>query len=43
METEAGFIAALEAVAYYTIHEERLTLLNAEKHPVARFEAVYFN
>jgi putative lipoprotein len=43
METEAGFMAALEATVHYSIHEEMLILLDAEKRPIAHFAAVYFD
>lgn len=43
MNTEAEFLQVLEGAAYYSIHEETLTLLNEGKAPVARFEAVYFD
>jgi putative lipoprotein len=43
MNTETEFLQVLDGVAYYSIHEEALTLLNEQKKPVARFVAVYFN
>ena len=43
METESEFLQVLEGTAYYSIHEEALTLLNKRKKPVARFAAVYFD
>ena len=43
METESNFLRVLEGTAYFSIHEETLTLLNESKKPVARFEAVYFD
>ena len=43
METESEFLQVLEGTAYYSIHEEALTLLNKQKKPVARFAAMYFD
>jgi putative lipoprotein len=43
MENESKFMQALEDARFYSIHEHALTLLNKEKRPIARLEAVYFN
>ena len=43
MDTESGFMQVLDGTAYFSIHEETLTLLNAQRQPVARFKAMYFN
>jgi putative lipoprotein len=43
IENESTFIQALEDTRFYSILEHALTLLNNEKHPIARLEAVYFN
>jgi len=43
MDTESDFMQALDVTAYYSIHEETLTLLNDQRRPVARFKAIYFN
>jgi putative lipoprotein len=43
METEQAMMTVLSATAYYSISEERLTLLNTEKKPVAKFQATYLN
>jgi putative lipoprotein len=43
METEQSMMTVLNATAHYSISKERLTLLNAEKKPVATFQAIYFN
>ena len=43
MNTETEFLQVLEEAAYYSIHEEALTLLNERKKPIARFVAVYFD
>lgn len=43
METESNFLRVLEGTAYFSIHEETLTLLNESKKPVARLVAVYFD
>ena len=43
MDTEAAFAGVLEATAYFSIHEHKLTLLNSDKKPIASFEAQYFN
>jgi putative lipoprotein len=43
MDTEAAFLQVLDGTAYFSIHEETLTLLNGRKKPVARLVAVYFD
>jgi putative lipoprotein len=43
METESRFINALNNTAHFSIHEHHLTLLNSQKKPIAKFEAMYFN
>lgn len=43
MDTETEFLQALEDTAYYSIHEETLTLLSEWKQPIARLVAVYFD
>ena len=43
MDTESDFMQVLDGTAYFSIHEETLTLLNAQRQPVARFKAMYFN
>jgi putative lipoprotein len=43
MESESNFMQALEGTRFYSIHEHALTLLNKDKRPIARLEAVYFN
>lgn len=43
MQTEGEFIQALNAARHFSINEHALTLLDAAKKPIARFEAQYFN
>ena len=43
MNTETEFLQVLEDTAYYSIHEEALTLFSEWKQPIARFVAVYFD
>jgi len=43
METENELLQVLDGTAYFSIHEETLTLLNEHKRPVARLVAVYFD
>ena len=43
MDTESDFMQVLDVTAYYSIHEEALTLLNDQRRPAARFKAMYFN
>ena len=43
METEIEFFQVLDGTAYFSIHEEMLTLLNERKKPAARLVAVYFD
>jgi len=43
MDTESDFMQVLDGTAYFSIHEETLTLLNDQRQPVARFKAMYFN
>ncbi len=42
MDTESAFMKTLTDTQYYSIHEHHLTLLNAAKKPIARFQAQYF-
>ncbi len=43
METEAAFMQILSDTQYFSIHEHNMTLLNADKKPIAKFKAQYFN
>ena len=43
MDTEAAFLQVLDDTAFFSIHEETLTLLNDRKKPIARLIAVYFD
>lgn len=43
MDTESAFMEVLNECAFFSIHEHSMTLLNAAKKPIARFEARYFN
>lgn len=42
METETKFLEVLQKTAYFSIHKETMSLLNAEKKKTAEFQAQHF-
>ncbi|MCH2192153.1 MAG: META domain-containing protein [Gammaproteobacteria bacterium] len=43
MDTEQRFVEVIEKTAHFSIHEEELILFDANKKPLAQFQAQYFN